>query len=300
MSKKISDLTAATTPLSGSELLEIVQSGVNKKVPASYLGSPGGAREVLSSARTYYVRTDGSDSNTGLSNTAGGAFLTVQKAIDVISGTLDLATYDVTVQVGDGTRTAAVTLKKFTSGGGVVLLVGNSATPANCVISTTSANCFSVLDYAGPYSIDGFKLVTTTSGTGISAIGVAAIVTFKNINFGACATAHMSVVNGSAVSASGNYEITGAAPWHYGAFSSGIITVSSRTVTITGTPAFSTAFCLAQTTGIVVANSNTYSGSATGVRYNASLNAVINTGGGGANYLPGNSAGTTATGGQYI
>jgi hypothetical protein len=39
--------------------------------------------------------------------------------------------------------------------------------------------------------------------------------------------------------------------------------------------------------------------SVTGTRYDATLNAVINTFGGGANYFPGDSAGTTATGGQY-
>jgi hypothetical protein len=41
------------------------------------------------------------------------------------------------------------------------------------------------------------------------------------------------------------------------------------------------------------------SGGATGKRYVAELNGVINTFGGGANYFPGNVAGTTATGGQY-
>jgi len=36
------------------------------------------------------------------------------------------------------------------------------------------------------------------------------------------------------------------------------------------------------------------------VRYRASGNGVVNCSGGGANYLPGNAAGTTATGGQYL
>lgn len=256
-------------------------------------------REILSADRNYYVRTDGSDSNNGLADTSGGAFLTIQKAIDIISADIDLGVHDVTVNVNDGTRTAAITLKQFLSGGGKVYLVGNSATPANCVISTTSASCFTTDDYAGTYSIDGFKLVTTTSGASMSISGLSSSVVFKNIDFGAAATAHISVSNGASCMASGNYSITGASPWHYGAFANGIITVSSRTVTITGTPAFATAFCLAQTTGIVVANGNTYSGSATGVRYNISLNAVANTAGGGATYFPGGTAGSTATGGQY-
>jgi hypothetical protein len=38
---------------------------------------------------------------------------------------------------------------------------------------------------------------------------------------------------------------------------------------------------------------------ATGTRYNGTLNSVINTFGGGANYFPGNSAGSVATGGVY-
>jgi hypothetical protein len=47
-------------------------------------------------------------------------------------------------------------------------------------------------------------------------------------------------------------------------------------------------------------NGNTYSGAATGKRYAVATNAVLNTNGGGANYFPGDVAGTTATGGQYV
>lgn len=47
MSKKITDLTSATTPLAGTELVEIVQSGTSKKVAVSDIGggscTPGGS-----------------------------------------------------------------------------------------------------------------------------------------------------------------------------------------------------------------------------------------------------------------
>ena len=62
----------------------------------------GGAREVLTANRSYFVRTDGNDANTGLSNTAGAAFLTIQKALDVV-GALDLSTFLATIWINDGT-----------------------------------------------------------------------------------------------------------------------------------------------------------------------------------------------------
>jgi hypothetical protein len=43
----------------------------------------------------------------------------------------------------------------------------------------------------------------------------------------------------------------------------------------------------------------TNGGTVTGTRYNCDLNGIMDTGGGGANYVPGNAAGATATGGQY-
>jgi len=42
MAKKISELPAATTPLAGTELAEIVQGGVSKKVAVSALAGGGG------------------------------------------------------------------------------------------------------------------------------------------------------------------------------------------------------------------------------------------------------------------
>jgi len=99
-------------------------------------------REKLSAARTYYVRTDGSDANTGLSNTAGGAFATIQKAIDTASA-LDNGGYDVTITVGAGTFTGTNVLKSFV-GAGKIVISGAGAGSTVVQVSTASTACFSL------------------------------------------------------------------------------------------------------------------------------------------------------------
>lgn len=293
MSKKISDLTSATTPLAGTELLEIVQGGTSKKVAASDLTASGAGREVLSADRTYYVRTDGSDSNNGLANTSGGAFLTIQKAIDIISSTLDTNTHAVTVQVADGTYTGAVAMKPFISAGSVTIQ-GNNATPSNVIISTTSATAVANSTQCA-ILVKDMKIQTTTGGYCVAAQN-GAVLSFSNIVFGAAAWGHIYIDTCGIVNINGNYSIVGGAPYHIQMLTNGVISCYSRTVTLTGTPYFSTAYLGITTGAAAYYASNTYSGSATGKRYDITMNGVATTAGA---TLPGNSAGTTATGGQY-
>ena len=77
-----------------------------------------GSRDKLTANRTYYVRADGSDSNTGLANTAAGAFLTIQKAINVVSG-LDLGVYSVAISIGAGTFSENLVLLPIVGSGSV-------------------------------------------------------------------------------------------------------------------------------------------------------------------------------------
>jgi hypothetical protein len=70
------------------------------------------------------------------------------------------------------------------------------------------------------------------------------------------------------------------------------------TVTLVGTPNFNSGF-VAASDGTVLAPVNTFAGGATGPRYLAVLNGVIDTQGRGSNYFPGSVAGSTQTGGQY-
>lgn len=258
-------------------------------------------REVLAANRTYYVRTDGSDSNTGLADTSGGAKLTIAAALTAAAA-LDCSTYDVTIQVRDGTRTAAVTLPLML-GSGTFSLLGNTTTPANCVISTTSAQAITGTD-AGSWTIRGFKLQTTTSGNSLTAIGRTTI-RFNTMDFGACAGSHQIFSDsGAKVICSGNYTISGGSAYtHICANTTGYINAGAgRTITITANITFNR-FAYAILTGVIETTGNTYSKGAftvTGSRYSAIGNGVINSYAGGVNYFPGTTVGTLTTGGQYL
>jgi hypothetical protein len=71
-------------------------------------------------------------------------------------------------------------------------------------------------------------------------------------------------------------------------------------VTLTGTPAFAGSFAQGSSSAGVDASGTTYSGSATGARYAATLLGWIYTAGGGPNFFPGNIAGSASSGGQYL
>ena len=250
-----------------------------------------GGREILTANLTYYVRTDGADTNNGLANTAGGAFLTLTKVAAVLA-TLDFGGYTVTVQLADGTYTAGLTIPALVGCGAPTNLIiqGNNATPANVVISTTSASCFVGLHPSAQASVRDLRMQTTTTGSCIIPQNGSKIE-FQNVDFGVCAQNHIRPARRGVATASGNYTISGGAQNHMAALIADI-EVAGRTVTLTGTPAFSVAFCAADQASFIRAPSNTYSGSATGTRYAGNSGSGIYVAGGGASYFPGDSAGS--------
>lgn len=256
------------------------------------------ALEVAAANRTYYVRADGSDSNNGLADSSGGAFLTVPKAIDVVAG-IYWNGFTPTIQIRSGTYTGAVTLKEA-FGAAQTIIVGDTVTPGNVIVSTTSANCFSATSIKTKFSLRGMKLTCATSGVCIQANGQGTYIGFQSIEFGSAITAHMQARFGGYITAEGNYSISGGCARHMFANVLSLVEVTSRTITLSGTPAFSDAFASGEELGEVRVPGCTFSGSATGKRYNSIQNAIVSSNGGGASYFPGDVAGTTATGGIYI
>lgn len=253
------------------------------------------AREKLTAARTYWVRADGSDSNNGLADSSGGAFLTVQKAVDT-AASIDLGIYDVTIYVGAGTWTAATTLKTIV-GAGKVIIRGINEDMTSTVVHVTGDSCFSGA-FAGHYKFEWLRLQTTTSGYCISAFGGGAAVEWANVDFGPAAETHVVCVSGARAESVGPYKISGGSYAHAAAYDNGTLQLGAHTTTITGTPAFSAGFLVSARSASAVAVGPSFSGSATGPRYSATLNGTIITLGG-ETFLPGNAAGFKDTGGQY-
>jgi hypothetical protein len=258
--------------------------------------TPDGASINTSSAGsgTHYI-SSGSDSNDGLSTGLAGSLLTLAKAID-LAAALDTSIYNVTIQLADTHIVSGHTFKGAV-GAGRITVQGNSGTPSNVLIQ--GAN--SCNQSTTPYTLKDVKLTLTSGSTSacIRATQNAAVI-IDNIDFGSSVGYHIRADNGGTVTISSPIAITGGARAHYLVVDTGIIVGTGLTVTMTGTLNFSVAFAVANRAGVMNVSSNTYTGGTiTGTRYDAKMNGVIDTTGGGANYFPGDAAGTTATGGQY-
>lgn len=270
-------------------------------------------REVLTAARTYYVRTDGSDSNNGLANTAGGSFLTIQKAIDTVA-TLDIGTSYVYIYVADGTYSGSIVLKPVV-GSGRVYLSGNATNPENVVINASANHALTVpYNAVAPvvgWHVKGFELRNSGSGNTNVFLSDGASVTFdgpmrlgsnNGIYYGNIYTGKRSLLSfvGQAltVAASGPAFLFQAATGAQ---------IDGRNATISflqNTTYSGTVFAADGGTKIslggVTWTLNGYTITTTWWRYGSISVAVIETDGGGANFIPGSTAGYTYNGGIYL
>lgn len=255
-------------------------------------------RERLTAARTYFVRTDGNDANTGLVNNAGGAFRTINRAIAVVLGTLDLAGFDVTIQVAAGTYAENVIGASPQVGAGVISIVGDTANPANCVIAGPGAS-FVARGLFRP-TLRGFRLQPGAGLFGLACDGAGSKIRFADIDFAGAPNFHVYCFEAGQIEAIGNYRISTGANKFVLATDTGSYFVSfGRTVTIVGTPALGI-FAHVEALGGCQFGGCTFVGGSTGYRYYASKNGVLHTYGASATYLPGNVAGATDTGGLYV
>lgn len=267
-------------------------------------------RTLLTGNQTYYVSSTGNDTNPG---TSGSPWLTIQHAINYIAANVDGGGHVAMIQVQDtGSPTTyaaniSVSMAFVGFGPNGVVISGNAVTPANVVLTVANASpALTVTGEGVGIQIQNLQIQNTSTGSALSVGQGASVVLGTGIIFGIAGSKQVDIESGGYFSGQGNaYTISGAAAIHIQAGVNSKATINNSTVTVTGTPAFSTAFVFITDNSTLYAVSVTFSGSATGVRFNVTNNGVINTNGGGANYFPGNSAGAgtnsgTAPYGLYV
>jgi hypothetical protein len=265
-------------------------------------------RETLAAPRTYYVRADGDDGNDGLDDTTSGAFATIQRAIDKVAA-LDLAVHDVTIQIGAGTYAEPVVLKSLI-GAGSVTLRGNPSAPGDVEIARSgSAVCIQAVNVVGDWRIDGIRLTIAPASSdswSLWANGPTATVRYQNVDFGPSGR-QVVAENGAFVRKEGPCLISGGGINHlfirvaatYDANGGGDTTFVGAGLTA----AFTGRFAVCSTGAILFQPNGLYLNAAavTGGRYLVTRNAVIQKPStGDETYFPGNTNGTTDTGGQYV
>ena len=249
-----------------------------------------GMRPQLTAGRTYYVSTGGNDGNSGL--TAGAPFATLQKAINE-AHKLDTAGYDITIELANGSY-AGATVPRALPGGGTLIVKGNETTPASVVLSSGL-----VFGSGAQARVSGFRIAIATDLIHGLSVGNGVSLRLGRMEYGAVGANadHIFCDNPCQIVLEDNVAITGGARRHMN-IGAGVLLAEGRTFTLTGTPAF-TQFAAARNSGTVSLSSPTISGSATGSRYIAETNGVINTFGKAATFLPGSAVGTTPSGGIY-
>ncbi|MFD5022726.1 hypothetical protein ACFWMP_27890 [Paenibacillus sp. NPDC058367] len=138
--------TGDVTSPAGSNVFTLsagIQGQINSKAPLAT------TPQQTTADITYYVRTDGSDSNTGLANTAAGAFKTITKAISLIP---KMVNHKVIINIAAGTYSESVIVS------GLVTATDFSIIGSGVVniVSLEVINCY------GTINITGLTATTTT------------------------------------------------------------------------------------------------------------------------------------------
>jgi len=268
---------------------------------------------LAAGVNVYVDGTNGNDNNDCLAVTTG-ACATIQKAVDLISQFFDVAGFQPTVVVANGTYTAAananvITLKpvvgaRFGCGPAdsvCPLIIGNTGTPSSVILSASGSG----VPVAGvgrnvEWVVRGFQVQGGGTVPLVSADGGVWIRLGEMTFTGVSGNAAVYAQYGATVEFMTNFTITaGSAFFAYAVHQATILSFSGITGTVTGTPFFNVAFVAAENNGYVNLAGVTWSGAATGKRFLADQGGGISAGGGGPNFYPGNAAGTVTNPGWY-
>lgn len=244
---------------------------------------------LLGSA-TIWVRTDGSNSNDGSSNDASHALATLAEAFARVSRYA--AGGSITIRLGVAGTYAAPGVVSL--GYRDVVILGDTANQANYIISGSLSRLLSVAN--GGLTVAGVSINNAGGASfGVSAVAGGSLTLQYTSITGSSFTSHLVLSEGGPVVMQDGCILAASGAVAIGASNASQLLFLSN-LTVQGTPAYSLGFAVASGGGQVQRgiSNPTITGSATGPRYNAGVLSYINSNGGGANFFPGNSAGTVS------
>ena len=251
-----------------------------------------GWREMLAGPRSFCVDAIlGNDAGSGLGQ-ASDAFASLPRAL-AAALSLDSGGHDITIEIASGTYGLAETLRIGTglTGGGKLILQGNSADPDAATIEATD----SVIEVSSGYLLlRGVRLQNSSTVKAVVTVATQGEVILDQVAFGP-AGGHLNVAGGR-VALAGGYAIKGSAAYHLRVSEGGLYDGSAQPVVLQDTPSFSDTYITCSEGGVARVTGQGFTGNAAGKRFDLSTNGIIIAGG---NTLPGDTAGTTQTGGQY-
>lgn len=294
--------------LQAGGIVTLVDDGVNLQLTnvAAVTGS------ILTAPKIYYVdATLGSDTaydgTTATVSGLHGPFATHNRAL-AAAYTWNQNGYSIQINTADGTYPPIVAAQP-PNGAGTIILMGNMANPAGVLIHATAGEA--IMLQASGYAVMGMRVQSDSVGAaphvGAGIRCVSCYVTLYNIDFAACASAHMFIAGSSICAISGAdggsptdfITVSGDSPVHMLCAQNALINIPRTILNTIGARSIGTwAQCYSNAVIAALYSTQNIGGVVTGQKYSATLNGVISTGAG-INYFPGTIAGSTASGGQY-
>lgn len=271
------------------------------------VSQPAG-RWRLAATTTFFVRPDGSDTNDGLANSAGGAFLTPNAAFASVSTNVDINSQTMNVQHTCSSPPCTITANaqllnlvntKFT--GGIPTYAGDCTTPSNVVLAPTSPGSLGVIHISlGDYVyVCGFKLSGGSTNapigmyvSGGQEINITGPMIFDNLGTGLEVNSHAHLYVDGPLTFSHSMSV-GISVLRQAYLEPG----QGETITLSGTPAWGFAFIQASLGSVFNIAGFTYAGSSTGLSASVTYNAVLDSSGAACAGLPGNGTVSTSNGG---
>jgi hypothetical protein len=301
----------ASPALTGTPTAPTAPTGTATTQIATTAFVANATRLPLTGNITLYVAANGSDTNNNC-ETAATPCATAQNAYNYALANFDTRGYTVTIHLADGSYSSGLVIASKLIGqtapnqliiqgdtSNASLVTINAAAPAP---QTTLTGAIVVAD--GAEAMVEYLAVQST-GSGLLSVRHADLI-YTGIDFLSAGTAGVNVVGQATAVATGQAieVISASMPAYLSANAGSVINTCTLSgpcsISCANNPAFSTAFAAASDNSVIYAQSMNFSCTgATGTRYNAGANSTIDTGGGGASYLPGNAAGTTSNNGVY-